>query len=128
MKKLSMYDRGLLSDLLFDIIDATTKIESRCCQVSSSDDFLEDENSLILLDSICMQLIAIGQGIKDVDKLTNKTLFLNYPDIPWRNIAGIRDILSHNYFDLNAETVFGICQENISDLKKTLISMQKNID
>jgi len=116
-----MYDKTLLADILQDVILAVEKVEKRCCGVSSSDDFLENEQFMILLDSICMQLIAIGQGIKDIDKLTNKTLFINYPQIPWKSITGIRDILSHNYFDLNAQTVFGICQENIKELKETLL-------
>jgi uncharacterized protein with HEPN domain len=67
-----------------------------------------------------MQLIAIGQGIKDIDKVTNKELLQNYLQVPWRNIAGIRDILSHNYFNLNAETVFGILGNDIKELKDTL--------
>ncbi len=123
-----MYDKELLSDLLFDIIEATIKVENRCCSINSSDDFLEDEESIILLDSICMQLIAIGQGIKDIDKITNKSVLINYPQIPWKNIAGIRDILSHNYFDLNAQTVFGICQDNIQELKNVLIKIKKDIE
>ncbi|NOQ32095.1 MAG: DUF86 domain-containing protein [Helicobacteraceae bacterium] len=111
-----MYDKSLLLDILDDILTATKKVRSRSKDIKSSDDFLEDEQSLILLDSICMQLIAIGQGVKDIDKLTNKKLFVNYATVPWRNIAGIRDILSHNYFNLNAETVFGILGENIDNL------------
>lgn len=115
-----MYDKSLVLDILDDILIATKKIESRAKNIKSSDDFLENETSLILLDSICMQLIAIGQGIKDIDKITDKKLFVNYPTIPWRNIAGIRDILSHNYFNLNAETVFGILGKNIEELIEIL--------
>ena len=73
-----------------------------------------------------MQLIAIGQGIKDIDKVTNKELLKNYPQIPWRNIAGIRDILSHNYFNLNAETVFGILGEDLEELKDTLETIRRD--
>ena len=54
-------------------------------------------------------------------------LFLNYPQIPWKSIAGIRDILSHNYFDLNAQTVFGVCEENIKKLKDTLVDINKTL-
>lgn len=115
-----MYDKSLVLDILDDILIATKKIKSRAKNIKSSDDFLENETSLILLDSICMQLIAIGQGIKDIDKITDKKLFVNYPTIPWRNIAGIRDILSHNYFNLNAETVFGILGKNIEELIEIL--------
>ena len=120
-----MYDKTLVLDVLDDILIATNKIKSRTVNINSSDDFLEDESSLILLDSVCMQLIAIGQGIKDIDKITDKKLLLNYPSIPWRNIAGIRDVLSHNYFNLNAETVFGILGQNLDELT---IALEKIVD
>ena len=122
-----MYDTTLVLDILDDVLIATNKIISRSRDINSSDDFLENESSLILLDSICMQLIAIGQGIKDIDKITNKTLLVKYSNIPWKNIAGIRDILSHNYFNLNAETVFGILGENIEALKNTLETIQGDL-
>ena len=115
-----MYDKTLVKDIAEDILIAINKIISRSKDINSVDDFLENETSLMLLDSICMQLIAIGQGIKDIDKVTNKELLKNYPQVPWRNIAGIRDILSHNYFNLNAETVFGILGNDIKELKDTL--------
>jgi len=118
-----MYDKSLVIDILDSILIATKKIESRAKDIKSSDDFLEDELSLILLDSICMQLIAIGQGIKDLDKITDKRLLVKYQNIPWRSIAGVRDILSHNYFNLNAETIFGILGEDLSNLIETLEKM-----
>lgn len=120
-----MYDKTLVLDILEDILIATNKIKSRTININSSDDFLEDESSLILLDSVCMQLIAIGQGIKDIDKITDKKLLFNYPSTPWRNIAGIRDVLSHNYFNLNAETVFGILGQNLDELT---IALEKIVD
>jgi len=124
---LYMYDKSLALDILEAIIISANKVQNRCCGINTSDDFLEDENSMIILDSICMQLIAIGQGIKDIDKLTEKSLLVNYPSVPWRNIAGIRDVLSHNYFDLNAQTVFGVCGENIEELINTLETIKKNL-
>jgi len=52
--------------------------------------------------------------------MVTKNKVLTYLSVPWRNIAGIRDVLSHNYFNLNAETVFGILGENIEELKNTI--------
>jgi len=115
-----MYDKSLALDIAQNILDSVNKIIKRSINIKSPDDFLRDDNSMIILDSICMQLIAIGQGVKDLDKVTNKKLLIKYPNIPWRNIAGIRDVLSHNYFNLNAETVFGILDEDIIKLKNTL--------
>ncbi len=115
-----MYDKTLVLEIVENLLLSITKIESRAKNIQSADDFLEKELSLILLDSICMQLIAIGQGIKDIDRVTEKRLLVEYPSIPWRNIAGIRDVLSHNYFNLNAEVVFGILGEDLTNLKNVL--------
>ena len=115
-----MYDESLALDIAQNMLDSVNKIIKRATNIKSPDDFLKDDDSMIILDSICMQLIAIGQGVKDLDKVTNKKLLIKYPNIPWRNIAGIRDVLSHNYFNLNAETVFGILDEDIINLKNTL--------
>jgi len=115
-----MYDKSLAIDILESMLESINKIQKRTSQIKTVDDFLRDDNSLILLDSVCMQLIAIGQGVKDLDKATHNSLLLNYTNIPWRSIAGVRDILSHNYFSLNAETVFGVLGDELNELEQTL--------
>lgn len=72
-----------------------------------------------------MRLIAVGEGFKNIDKLSNATLLPNYPNIPWKQVKGIRDILSHHYFDLDAETIFNICNK---DLKELLTTTKKIIE
>ena len=88
---------------------------------------LADDNSLMLLDSLCMQLIAIGEGVKKIDKITNKSLFKSYPQIPWREVAAMRDILSHHYFDLNGEIVFEVTTKQIENLQKVLKDIKNDI-
>jgi uncharacterized protein with HEPN domain len=39
-----------------------------------------------------MRLVAIGEGFKNIDKLSNNELLKNYPNIPWKNVKGIRNI------------------------------------
>jgi len=115
-----MYDREIVLDLLKNMIGATEKILYRNRDIKSIDDYLVDDSSLMLLDSLCMQLIAIGEAVKKIDKETDKKLFKVYSQIPWREVAGMRDILSHHYFDLNAEIIYNLCQEHIKDLNSTL--------
>lgn len=74
-----------------------------------------------------MRLVAIGEGFKNIDKLSNNQLLLNYPDIPWKQVKGIRDILSHHYFDLDAEMIFNICQNEINRLLQTTIKIIDDI-
>jgi len=123
-----MYDKTLVTDILNDMLHATQKIQHRCAKAHCVDDFLDDEEGQILLDSICMLLIALGEGVKQVDKITNKKLLSAYPQVEWKRVAGMRDVLSHHYFDLNAETVYGLCQKHIKNLADTLIQIQKTFD
>ncbi len=90
-------------------------------KIDSSDDFLVDENGLEKLDGISMRLVAIAEGFKNIDKLTDKKLLPNYPKVNWK---GVRDVLSHHYFDLDAETIFVICDSYLEEL---LIATNKMI-
>jgi len=101
---------------LEDIHFSIELIVKRFEEIHSSDDFLADENGLEKLDSISMRLVAIGEGFKNIDKLTEKKLLVNYPQVNWKGVKGVRDILSHHYFDLDAETIFVICDDYLEKL------------
>lgn len=122
-----MYDKEIVLNLLENMIIATEKILHRNQDIQSVDDYLTDDTSLMLLDSLCMQLIAIGEAVKKIDKETDKKLFIAYPEIPWREVAGMRDILSHHYFDLNAEVVFEVTTEHIKSLQVVLKKIIREI-
>ena len=68
------------------------------------------------LESTCMLLIAIGESIKGIDKLTDKQLFPRYTEIDWKGAMGIRDIIAHHYFDLDGEIVFNVVKENLPEM------------
>ena len=68
------------------------------------------------LESTCMLLIAIGETIKGVDKLTNKELLPQFPSIDWKGAMGIRDIIAHHYFDLDAEIVYNVVKSNLPEM------------
>ena len=122
-----MYDKEIVLNLLENMIGATEKILYRNKDISSIDDYLVDDSSLMLLDSLCMQLIAIGEAVKKIDKETDKKLLNAYSQIPWREVAGMRDILSHHYFDLNAEVVFEVTTEHIASLQEVLKQIVQDI-
>ena len=68
------------------------------------------------LESTCMLLIAIGESIKGVDKLTNKELLPQFSSIDWKGAMGIRDIIAHHYFDLDAEIVYNVVKSNLPEM------------
>lgn len=122
-----MYDKELVLDILEQIIEAIAIIQERCTFASCQNDFMDSKEGQEKLDSICMKLIAVGESLKSLDKITDKKLLVAYPQIEWKKIKGIRDFISHHYFDLDAEVIFGICKNNISDLLAVLQQMQNDL-
>jgi len=122
------YDKELVLDTLEQIKDALVTVKKRCSYAKSADDFYDSEEGQEKLDSICMKLIAVGESLKNIDKLTDKKLLLQYPHIKWKEIKGIRDILSHHYFDLDAVVIFDICNDEIVELLNAIIKMIEDIN
>ena len=95
--------------------------------ISKPDDFLVSEKGVDKLDAICMMLIAIGENLKNMDKITGGTILPQYPEMDWKGAKGMRDIISHHYFDLDAEVVFFICKDRIPCLIETVIKMKNSL-
>ena len=49
----------------------------------------------MVFDAVRVRLIEIGEAVKDIDP----ALLANESDVPWRDVAGMRDHLTHRYFD-----------------------------
>nr|WP_260458316.1 HepT-like ribonuclease domain-containing protein [Bacteroides salyersiae] len=80
-----------------------------------------------LLDGICMKLIAVGESIKNLDKITNNQLLPRYPHIPWREIMGMRDIIVHHYFEIDADVILITVQDGIPSLLATIKIMAQEL-
>ena len=115
-----MHNKALAKEVLEQIETAITTIKDRFRPVDSIEYFLDTPQGQEKLDSICMLFIAIGESLKNIDKLTDKKLLTQYPSIDWKAIKGMRDILSHHYFDMNAEAIYNVCKDDINELHKTI--------
>ncbi|MDP3148227.1 MAG: DUF86 domain-containing protein [Ignavibacteria bacterium] len=115
-----MFDNELVIDILKNIIWSLNQIDKRFAKIKSAQDFIVDDEGLEKLDSICMQLINIGEALKQIDKLTENKLLINYKEIDWKSAKGMRDIITHHYFDIDSETVFNVCTDHIPEMKKAI--------
>jgi len=122
-----MYDRQLLQEKLIQIDEALQRIQRRCSSMKTVDDYLDSDYGLDMLDSIAMILIAISENFKKIDHETKGTLLCEYPNINWTGVKGIRDVLSHQYFNIDAEVIFNLCNKDLPHLIQTVQTMLHNI-
>ena len=122
-----MYDPELLVEKLQTLLEALERIPRRFADIDSPEDFTSSDEGIDRMDAICMILIAAGEEIKNIDSKTEGKLLSRYPDIKWRGVMGVRDVLAHGYFQVNAEQLFAICQKDIPVLIKTVKSMIEDI-
>jgi uncharacterized protein with HEPN domain len=118
-----MSDAALVIEILSQIQTAVERILNRFEAVPSVDFFLDTEEGLEKLDAICMQLIAVGESLKNLDKVAGSEWLGKYPQIDWKSAKGMRDIISHHYFDLDAEAVFNVCKTNLPEMIPVLKQM-----
>lgn len=89
----SAFDHALALEILQQIHWSTETILKRFAAVTSPDDFLDSGEGLEKLDAICMQFIALGESLKNLDKVTTGQLLSHYPQIEWKKVMGMRDVL-----------------------------------
>lgn len=95
---------------LEDMMDACAAIASYISG-SSWNDFQDDPKTR---DAVIRQLQIIGEAVKSLPE----DLRSKQPQIPWRQIAGFRDVLIHSYFGVDDSVVWDVAHNRIPDLKK----------
>ena len=68
------------------------------------------------LAASCMLIEAIGEGVKQIDRLTQSRLLIERPEIPWQDVIGIRNHIAHGYFDIDGDIVLDVIKNNLDDL------------
>ena len=128
MESLSSETKSLALDILYDIQSAIERLQERTEKIYDIDDFLGSSDGMILLDAVCMLLIAIGESLKNLDKVTEGKLLPTYPSIPWKQIKGMRDIISHHYFDVDPAQVLWIVKNEMTPLKTAIDTFIGNLE
>lgn len=78
---------------------------------------MSSPEGMTLLDATCMLLIAVGESLKNLDKVTDGKLLPTYPSIPWKQVKGLRDIIAHHCFDVDASQIFWILCYELSPIR-----------
>lgn len=102
-----------------DVLENINLIENSIQKIIES----EFKSNRLIVDATLRRLEIIGEAVKNIPlSFTEK-----YPQVPWRKIAGFRDILTHTYFGVNLDRVWNIIKKDLLILKKEIIKIQKDL-
>lgn len=118
-----MYDIELLYHALNRTAGAIERIINNSKDIDDPQYYLLSPAGMERLESACMLLLAIGESIKGIDKMTQKTFLPTYPDVDWKGAMGIRDIIAHHYFDIDEAIVFDVVKNKLPNMLKTIRQM-----
>lgn len=110
-----MKDDNIYIDHIFHSIDRIKSYLKDKDYQSFSQDFLTQ-------DAVVRQLEIIGEATKRISREFRD----NYPQVPWSDMAGMRDILIHDYIDVDTDIVWKTASESIPELEGLLRSLIRN--
>ena len=116
-----------LKGLLFQIRAAILQLKEWNNNVQSSDDYYCSPDGMKDLAASCMLIEAIGESIKQVDKITDGKLLVKRPEIPWKDVIGIRNHIAHGYFDIDGDMVFDVVKNDFDSLLEAIEYFIKNL-
>ncbi len=118
-----MHDEELLYYSLKRIASTIERIINNSKAIDDSQYYVLSTAGMERLESTCMLLLAIGESIKSIDKMTQKQLLANYPEVDWKGAMGIRDIIAHHYFDIDEYIVFDVVKNKLPGMLETINRM-----
>ena len=103
---------------LDDILEAAKRIEKYTKRLTLE----KAKKDTLVVDAVVRNLEIIGEAAKNIPGQVKE----KYPDIEWRKIAGLRDILAHEYFGVDLEVLWDIIENKLPVLKKQVVRILKD--
>jgi uncharacterized protein with HEPN domain len=103
-----------------DILSSIDKIES-FVGTMSFDEFMKDEKTK---SAVIREIEVIGEATKNIpESIKDKS-----PDLPWKDMARIRDKIIHSYFGIYYETIWKVIKERLPEIKQSVSKLLKDLE
>ena len=102
------------------IENAIGQLKDWNANIETAEDYYLSPDGMQKLAASCMLIEAIGEGIHQIDSLTERKLLPERPEIPWEDVVGIRNHIAHGYFDIDGEVVLMVVQQDLDPLMEAV--------
>ncbi len=103
-----------------DVLESIERIEEYTSAIKEKDFY----NNAQVQDAVLRRLEIIGEAVKHIPSDFRS----KYPSIPWKKIAGMRDVLIHGYFGVNLKRVWKAVKKDIPDLKEKITVIKNDLE
>lgn len=104
-------------------INDILKCAERIVDYTSGYDFEKFVFDIKTYDAVLRNLEIIGEAVKNIPEDVRK----EYEFVEWKKIAGLRDIVIHDYFGVNDDIIWDIVKNKIPQLKNDMLSIKKDL-
>ena len=116
-----------IHDRLEDILESINLIQEWSESRKTVKDFMSSSTGVMAFNACVMRFQVIGEHVGKLLKNEDNPLEA-YPQIPWQAIYGLRNIISHEYANIDEEIIVSVINDDLAPLKKAIEEMLGKIE
>jgi len=127
MESISSDKREVVLDILHQIKESIENLMNWNQGITDMNQLLMSPSGMQDLAGNCMTIMAIGEGFRKIDKITEGRFLSLRPEIPWHQVFGLRNRIAHGYFDIDVDIISEVINEDLQPLPKATVFLIDNI-
>lgn len=112
-----MSEKRNIQVFIQDVFDAIEKINGYVVGITSAAKLKENGQAY---DAVLMNFIIIGEAIKNIYEEVRE----NYPDVEWKQIMAMRNVLAHEYWGVDEQVIWSAIRKNLPELKEIITKIK----
>ena len=116
MELISLDKREVVLDILQQIKNSIQNLMKWNQGITDMNQLLMSPSGIQDLAGNCMTIMAIGEGFRKIDKITEGGFLSLRPEIPWHQVFGLRNRIAHGYFDIDVDIISEVINEDLQPL------------
>ena len=116
MESISLDKREVVLDILHQIKESIENLMKWNMGITDMNQLLISPSGVQDLAGNCMTIMAIGEGFRKIDKITEGQFLTLRPEIPWHQVFGLRNRIAHGYFDIDVDIISEVINDDLQPL------------